>query len=369
MKGRKPFDFWIFITVLILLAFGLIMVFSASAPTAENEHNDIYFIIKRQLLFAVIGVAAMLLTANFDYRKYAGKLCILGLVVSIVLLILVRVPGIGQKTNGTWRWFYIGGQQFQPSEIAKMAIILFFAYSLSKRKDSLNSFFKGLLPYLLLLGLFAGLLLLEPHLSATIIIFLVGSIILFAAGAKIRHFVVLSAPVLAAFALVVSFTDYMNDRIESYLNPWADKAGDGWQVIQSLYAIGSGGIFGRGLGHSMQKFLYLPEPQNDYIFAVLAEELGFVGVLAVLLLFLIFLWRGIKVAMNAPDAFGSLLAVGITSLISVQSLLNVAVVSKAIPSTGVSLPFFSSGGTSLVIFLVEVGILLNISRYAHYERI
>lgn len=368
MKGRKPFDFLIFMTVLILLAFGLVMVFSASAPTAENQYHDVYRVIKSQLLFAVIGIAAMLLAANYDYKKLAKFAAIL-LIVSIVFLIMVRIPGIGRETKGTWRWIYIGTFNFQPSEIAKFSIILFFAYSLSKRKEQLNTFFKGFLPYLLLMGVFAGLLLLEPHLSGTIIILSVATVILFSAGAKIRHFFILIVPAVVGLATVVTFTDYMNDRIESFIDPWKDLQGNGWQIVQSLYAIGSGGIFGRGLGRSMQKFLYIPEPQNDYIFAILAEELGFIGVLAVLFLFLIFIWRGVKVAINAPDTFGSLLAIGITSLIAVQSLFNVAVVSKAVPATGVSLPFFSSGGSALVLFLAEVGVLLNISRYSNYERI
>jgi cell division protein FtsW len=225
------------------------------------------------------------------------------------------------------------------------------------------------MPYILLLGIVAGLILIETHLSGTIIVVSVAIIILFSAGAKIRHIFLLATPAIAGLTAVALFTDYMNARIQSFFDPWKDLSGDGWQVVQGLYAIGSGGIFGRGLGRSLQKFLYIPEPHNDYIFAILAEELGFIGVLAVLFLFLVLIWRGIKVAMNAPDTFGSLVAVGITSLIGVQSLFNIAVVTKSVPTTGVSLPFFSHGGTALVLFLVEMGILLNISRYANYERI
>jgi len=209
----------------------------------------------------------------------------------------------------------------------------------------------------------------ETHLSATIILCVLSAVILYIGGARIRHFVIIAAPVLAGFGAVVFFTDYMTARIKSFIDPWSDLQGNGWQPVQSLYAIGSGGIFGRGLGQSLQKFLYIPEPQNDYIFSILAEELGYVGVLAVLILFLIFIWRGIKIAMNAPDTYGSLLAAGVTALIGVQSLLNVAVVTNSVPPTGVSLPFFSAGGTSLCLFLVEAGILLNVSRYASYERI
>lgn len=368
MKGRKPFDFWIFLTVLILLSIGVIMVFSASAPFSYNTYGDVYHVLKSQLMYAVMGVVVMLFMANFDYKivlKFAPAL----LVVSIVLLILVLIPGIGRIENGARRWIYVGPLNFQPSEIAKIAIILFFAQSLSKRKDQIKYFFKGLLPYLLLMALFAGLLILEPHMSCTLIVMAVASIILFSAGAKISHFALLFIPAAAGLGGIIAFVPYMRTRVLSFLNPWADMKGDGYQIVQSLYAIGSGGLFGRGLGRSMQKFLYLPFPHNDFIFSVLAEELGFVGVVAVMLLFLIFVWRGIKVAMCAPDIGGSLTAVGITSLIAVQTLLNVAVASQTAPPTGVSLPFISYGGTSLILLMGMVGILLNISRYSKYERI
>lgn len=369
MKEKKPFDFWLFMTVLVLLSLGLIMVFSASAPTAEKEYKDIYFIIKKQLRFALLGVAAMLLAANYDYRKYGRKTVLALMGASVVMLILVLIPGIGREVNGSWRWIYFGSIPFQPSELAKLALILFLSFYLSKRKKPLNTLFGDLMPYLFVIGLISLLLLLETHLSATIIMISLSVIILFVAGAKVRHFLIMATPVGAVLVAVISFTDYMTPRINSYLNPWSSPRGEGWQTIQSLYAIGSGGLFGRGLGQSMQKFLYIPEPHNDYIFAILAEELGYIGVIAVLLLFMIFIWRGIKIAVHAPDVYSSLIATGITSLIAVQSLFNVAVVTNTVPPTGVSLPFFSSGGTSLVLFMIEVGILLNISRYSNYERI
>ena len=368
MKGRKPFDFWIFMTVLIMLAIGLIMVFSASAPVAEHENNDVYYIIKDQLVFALIGIAVMVIAANFDYHKLK-KFSGLALIGSLLLLTLVVTPGIRRTVNATYRWLFLGPVHFQPSELAKLGIILFLAYSLSKRKEQLGTFFKGVFPYFVIIGMYLLLLKLEPHMSCMVIITLVALIMLFCAGVKLRHFALLAIPIPPVLAYVIFNTDYMTDRVKTFLNPWSDPQGTGWQTVQSLYAIGSGGLFGRGLGKSMQKFLYLPEPHNDFIFAVLAEELGYIGVLAVLILFLIFIWRGVKVAMNAQDVYGSMLAVGITSLIAVQSILNIAVVTASIPNTGVSLPFFSSGGSSLVIFLFEVGILLNISRYAKYERI
>lgn len=370
MKEKKPFDFWLFITVLILLSLGLVMVFSASAPTAQKEYSgDIYYIIRKQLMFALAGFVLMMLAANYDYRRYGRKTVLALMGVSIILLIAVLIPGIGLKVNGARRWILIGSQQIQPSEIVKLATIMYLSFYLSKRKKPLNSFFGDLMPYLFVIGLISLLLLLEPHLSATIIMISLSVIILFVAGAKIRHFLILSAPVGAVLIAVITFTDYMTSRINAWRNPWSDPRGEGWQTIQSLYAIGSGGLFGRGLGQSMQKYLYLSEPHNDYIFPILAEELGYVGVVAVLLLFMIFIWRGIKIAVHAPDTFSSLLAAGVTSLIAVQSLFNILVVTNTVPPTGVSLPFFSSGGTSLLLFMVEVGILLNISRYSNYERI
>jgi cell division protein FtsW len=369
MAAKKPFDFWIFMTVLILLSLGSIMVFSSSAAHAYNYlHGDTYYFLRKQLTYVPLGLLTMFVAMNYDYKKL-GKWSPVILIVSIVLLILVAIPGIGQELNGSRRWLDFKVTGFQPSEFAKLAVILFFSHSLSKRKEQLESFFKGLAPYLLLIGVFAILLLLEPHLSGTLVIGSVACIILFSAGAKMKHIAIMALPIIPAIVGLALIAPYRFDRIKAWLDPFKYKQDEGWQIIQSLYAIGSGGLFGRGLGKSLQKFLYIPEPYNDYIFAVMAEELGYIGVLMVLILFLIFIWRGIKVSMNAPDVFGSLVAIGITSLISVQVILNVAVVSNTIPSTGMPLPFFSYGGTSLIFLMCGVGILLNISRYSNYERI
>jgi cell division protein FtsW len=371
MKEKKPFDFLIFMTVIILLAFGTVMVFSASGPNAYNIFGDVDHFLKKQLQVLPFGFVAMFVLMNIDYRKL-GKWSPIFLIISLVMFVLTAIPGIGIITNGARRWLGIPGTplQIQPSEFAKLAIILFFSYSLSKRKEQLKSFYKGLLPYLILVGLFAGMLLIfQSHLSATIVIVGVSCIILFSAGAKIKHFVILSIPALIGVAGAIAIQPYRMARVYSFLNPFEDPKGNGWQIINSLYAIGSGGIFGRGLGKSLQKFLYIPEPQNDFILSVLAEELGFVGVLVVLILFTILIWRGIKVSINAPDTFGSLLSIGIISLIAVQVIINVAVVTSSMPATGMPLPFFSYGGTSLLFLMSGIGILLNISRYANYERI
>jgi len=368
-KNKKPFDFWIFASVIILLSLGTIMVFSSSYYISVKQAGDSFNMIKPQLLYMGISLVVVIVTMNFDYHKW-GKISPILLMGSIGLLILVLIPGVGQVRNGAQRWLGVGSKTIQPSELAKIALIMFLSFSLSKRRDVLKSFTKGLLPYLALIGFICGLVVVEPHLSGTIIIALTGFIVLFCAGAKISHFVALAVPVVLAGIAAVLVAPYRFDRVKAWLDPFNELyiRDQSWQIVNSLLAIGSGGLFGRGLGQSMQKYLYIPEPYNDYIFAVLAEELGFFGSVVVLLLFLVFIWRGIKVAMNAPDVFGSLMAIGITSLIGVQALFNVAVVTNSIPSTGISLPFFSAGGTSLIFLMFGVGILLNISRYSNYER-
>nr|WP_094547570.1 stage V sporulation protein E [Petroclostridium xylanilyticum] len=362
MKGRGSFDFGFFITVMILLSFGLIMVFSASSASAFYDYNDSYYVIKRQLMWAVLGLFAMFFMAGFDYKRL-NRLSVPILVVSIILLIAVLI--VGTEVNGAQRWLGFGGLTIQPSEVAKLAVIIFFSSSLAKKKDKIKKFFTGLMPYLMILGVVAALVILEPHLSGTVVIALVSVILLFAAGARIFHFVILSLPAIAGLVIAVIVEPYRMRRIVSFLNPWEYKMNEGWQIIQSLYAIGSGGLFGLGLGRSRQKFLYIPEAQNDFIFSILCEELGFVGAATVLVLFLILIWRGIKIALNAPDTFGSLLATGIISLIAVQVLINIAVVTSSMPVTGMPLPFFSAGGSSLLFIMAGMGIVLNISRYSN----
>lgn len=365
---RKNIDFIMFVTVLILLFFGTIMVFSSSAPHAYNYmKGDTYSLIKKQIIFASIGLIAMLIMMNYDYRKLA-KISPVIFIISMLTLLLVIIPGVGSVFNGARRWIVIAGQSFQPTELAKISLILFVSHSLTRRRSLIKKFKEGLLPYLILTGFVAGLIMLEPHFSATLVIGFVITVLLFCAGAKLKHFFFLSAPVLLAGTLLVFSQEYRLKRLVAFMDPWSDPRGGGWQIVQSLYAIGSGGIFGRGLGKSLQKFLYIPEPYNDFIFSVLAEEFGFFGVVTVMILFCMFVWRGIKIAMNAPDLFGSLVAVGITSLVGIQVIINIAVVTSSMPVTGMPLPFFSYGGTSLVFLLLAVGILLNISRYGKYER-
>jgi len=370
---QSQFDFILFITVLVMLGFGLVMVLSASSPSALSEGRSSYAYVTTQAISAGIGIVAMLFISKIDYRKWA-KFYKIAYIGSIALLLAVLIPGLKYDSHGATRWIKTpipGLSTFQPSELVKIAMIIFFARYLTEHKADLHTFFKGFIcPLLWIAPIIAILIFVQSHLSASVIIGMVVVILMLMAGTKMKYFVTVGVPVagiggVALYVLAKYFEKgaYRLARITSFIDPWADPTGDGWQVIQSLYAIGSGGLFGVGLGNSTQKYLYLPEPQNDFIFSVIAEELGFVGCLAVIILFGIFIWRGVLIAMKAPDSFGSLVAIGITSLIGLQAIINIAVVTSSMPNTGMPLPFFSYGGTALLILLCAVGILLNISRY------
>ena len=362
VRRIKSIDFTFLIVVLMLLAYGLIMVFSASSASAHYLYNDAFYFIKRQFLWALVGLVAMFVTSRINYKLYY-KFALPILLIAVVLLILVKIPGIGQVRNGARRWLGFGQMTFQPSEIAKYALIIFLAKSLPQNQDLLKSFWSGFIPYLAVIGVVAGLVLIEPHMSGTMIILFIGVLMLFLAGAKVWHFILLSMPAVAAVGAMIAISPYRMKRFLTFLDPFSDILGDSWQVVQSLYAIGSGGLFGLGLGQSRQKFLYLPEPQNDFIFSIICEELGFFGALLVVVLFVILIWKGIKIAMHAPDAFSGMLVGGITALIGIQVLMNIAVVTSSMPATGIPLPFFSYGGTSLLFILLGMGVILNVSRY------
>jgi cell division protein FtsW len=360
---KREYDFWILFTVLVMLAMGTVMVFSASSYSADYYFNNKYHFLLRQLLWGAVGVISMFVFSNIDYRRIAASSPIL-MVISTAMLALVLIPGIGTVINDSRRWFDLKFTTFQPSEFTKIAMILFFSFSLSKNNDKLKYFFRGLLPYLMVVGVTALLLLKEPHMSATILITLVSVVLLFCAGARVWHFILLAVPIGAVGWQLIKSAKYRMNRIIAFTDPFKYSSDEGFQVVNSLYAIASGSFFGRGLGRSLQKNLYLPEPHNDFIFAILAEELGFIGAFTVIILFMLFIWRGIKVAMNAPDMLGSLIAMGITSLIALETIINIAVVTSTVPTTGMPLPFFSAGGTSTVFLLTSIGILLNISKGA-----
>ncbi|MBQ3135693.1 MAG: FtsW/RodA/SpoVE family cell cycle protein [Oscillospiraceae bacterium] len=376
-------DLPLLMLAMLLLGVGLIMVMSASYATAyydaKTDSPLAYAIAQGR--FALLGVLAMYGVSRFNYQYLRGLSLIL-LAFSVLLLVLVLTP-LGVANKGAQRWlhiFLVAGPTFQPSEIVKVAVILFFSSRLcvrEKRKPTkwtkrtrlgrtLNLMERvglmELLPYIGILALIALLLLKEPHLSGTILVFVGGAAVLFASGIHWGWFVSGITLVGSALALVIKFTPYMTSRIMLWLDPWSDALGKGYQTIQSLYSIGSGGLLGRGLGKSVQKYLFLPEPENDFIFSIAVEELGFVGGILILGLFMMFILRGYWIALHARDRFGALTAVGITTLFAVQVFLNIGVVTNLIPNTGISLPFFSYGGTALIIQLAEVGILLSISR-------
>lgn len=358
---NNPVDFTLVITILLLLSIGLIMVLSASSPSALAESGNSYSYFSKQLIFAILGIVAMLFISKIDYRFYQ-KFYKHAWWISALLLVLVLVAG--KTVNGAKRWIYITETlSFQPSEAVKFLMIIFYAGILVKNRDELGLYGKGFIKHMCFLAPIIGLLLLQPHFSSSVVIIGICSVMMIMAGCKFWHFAATGGTVgVPAIVALILAAPYRLKRIVTFIDPWQDATGDGWQVIQSLYAIGSGGLFGAGLGDSKQKFLYIPEPHNDFIFSIIGEELGFIGCAAVLILFAIFIWRGILIAMKSPDMFGSLLAIGITALVAIQVIINVAVVTSSMPATGMPLPFFSYGGTALFILLCEMGVLLNISR-------
>ncbi len=345
------------------------MVLSASAPSSLSTNGNSYTYVIKQLAFAIIGIILMFIISRFDYRIYK-KFYKIAYIISIAALISVIIPGIGVEVKGAKRWINLGFGNFQPSEIAKIGLIIFYAGYLTEHKNELGFFWRGCIKsFCFLIPPIAILFFIQDHLSASVVIIAITSIMMIMGGTKIKDFITIAVAggsVGAAGMLFLATKGtkgtFRLARLTTFLDPWQDPTGDGWQVTQGLYAIGSGGLFGVGLGQSKQKYLYIPEPHNDFIFAIIAEELGFVGCLVVISLFAIFIWRGILTAMKAPDSFGSLLAVGITSLVGIQAIINIAVVTSSMPATGMSLPFFSYGGTALLILLCSMGVLLNISR-------
>lgn len=339
------------------------MVHSASSVLSLQKFGDGFYYAKRQLLWASLGVCGMLWMANYDYhnlRKWAPKIAI----ASFLFLAVVLIPGVGSSRGGSQAWLGVGSFGIQPSEFAKLGLILFLAHYLADSADRMHSLRRGFLPPLLLALTAVGLIMLEPDLGQSVVIMGTTIIMLFAAGAQVKHLAGLAGLGIAGFAGLVAMAPYRIDRITAFLNPWNDPLDKGYQIIQSLYALGGGGVLGVGLGQSRQKYLYLPEPQTDFVFSIVGEELGLLGAVTLLVLFAVLVWRGFRTAIFAPDEFGSLLAVGITGMIGVQVLINVGVVTGSIPATGITLPLISYGGSSLTLMLTGIGILLNISRQA-----
>lgn len=345
-----------------LLAYGLVMVFSASSGVAHYQNQGAAYYFIRQFAFAVAGVVVMLIISKIDYKFWYNKYVVLtGAAITVLLLLLVLI--IGTEANGAQRWIGIGPVSIQPSEIAKFATVIVMAKLLADYKGNIKHYLKGLVLMILPAVLFAGLVLLGDHLSGSIIIAVVGIILVYTAGAKFSHILFTGFLALPVAAVAVIAKPYRLKRIMSFFDPFADARGDGWQVVQSLYSIGSGGFFGVGLGQSRQKHSFLPEPYTDFIFSVICEELGFAGAILVILMFVALVITGFKIAINAPDKFSSLLVCGMVSLIAVQVVFNIAVVTSAMPCTGITLPFFSYGGSSLMVNLAEMGVVLSVSRH------
>ena len=363
--ARGPIDLPFFVLVMLLLAIGLVMLLSASFPSAYNDTdgaNPLYYF-SRQAVFAVMGVAAMIFIGKINYQRFRalGKPL---LYLSVILLALVLIPGVGITRNFATRWLGIPGTslQFQPSEIAKVAVVIYFADSISKKKDQMRSFRYGIVPYALILMVLAGLVLPAPHLSGAILILGAGAAMMLVGGISWAWVGGAIGAAAGLLYLVLFVIGYNASRVTYWLNPWADPLGEGYQLSQSLIAIGSGGLLGVGLGKSQQKFMYLPEEHNDFIFAIVCEELGLIGAAIIMALFAALILRGFWIALHARDRFGSLLVVGIITLLGVQTFLNISVVTGLLPTTGISLPFFSYGGTALSIQLAEMGIVLSVSR-------
>ena len=360
-------DLTFLVMVMLLLVFGLVMMFSASyAQGYYREGNSFHYIV-RQLAWAVLGLLAMFVFSRMDYHIWRKLAWLLFPVVVILLVLCFFMPPV----NDAHRWIFIGSFQFQPSELAKFSLVLLFAHLLTSNEKKMGKLKYGVLPFGFILIVYVGLVIFEPHLSAAILLTLMGVIMMIVGGLPAK-WIAAGAGLLAAavgiIAAVPMLRERFMERFSIWLNPESDPLGKGYQILQSLYAIGSGGLMGSGIGNSHQKYLFLPEPQNDYVFSVLCEELGFVGALVVILLFALLIWRGFTIVIKSRDRFGAMLVTGFIAQVGVQAILNMAVVTNALPSTGISLPFFSYGGTALAILLGEMGIVLSVSRQSTVEK-
>jgi cell division protein FtsW len=361
LEARRP-DYLLLASTIALLVLGTLMVYSASFVVAHNEFNDDAYFLVRQLLWIAAGLVGMFIAARIDYRRWRG-LSLPIMFVCIGMLVLVLIPGIGASSYGAVRWIRIGPVQIQPSEIAKLAMTLYLADWLARRGPIVGQFLKGLLPFAIIVGIVAALVAVQPDLGTTAIIIGVSACVFFVGGANLLHIaLIILAGAAAAAALLAHLSGYQLDRVRAFLDPWSDIQGFGWHTAQGLIALGSGGVFGSGLGNGFQKFYWVPNAHTDAIYAIIGEELGFVGCMGVFALFAVLAWRGFLIAWRGPDAFARLFATGLTCMLTVQTLVNIAVVTNSLPYTGVTLPLVSFGGSSTVISLIAIGLLLNISR-------
>ena len=365
VKGNIDLTF--LVLVLTLLVLGLVLMFSASYAYAYYYEGNSFHYITRQLVWAGLGLMAMAFLSTWDYHIW-HRFAWLAFGVTIIMLVIVYFM---PARNDAHRWIFVLGQQFQPTEVAKFSIVLLFSHMISLNYDKMKTFQYGILPYGIILVLYAGLIVFEPHLSATILIMGLGVVLIFVGGASLKWFGLgaLGGVGLVGVAMMIpSINERAMYRINVWKDPFIDPQVSGFQTIQSLYAIGSGGLMGAGIGNSRQKYLFLPEPQNDFVFAIICEELGFVGAVLIILLFALLICRGFMIAVKARDRFGMLLATGLTAQVGIQAVLNIAVVTNTIPNTGISLPFFSYGGSALLMLLAQMGIILSISRQTALEK-
>jgi len=363
MPRKMSPDYWLFLVVLGLLGLGVVMVYSASAILATDRFRDAHFFLKKQLFWAAIGLGVMWGVMAVDYRKWRPLVTPL-LALAFVLLVLVLVPPFGQAINGTRRWLRWGPISVQPTEFAKLVLVLYLADFLTRRHAVIGDLWRGVIPPLVVTGGVASLVLLQPDLGSALAIVGVVLCMIFVAGARLRHLGLIGGLAVPVVALAVWVAPYRLRRVLTFMDPWADPRGAGFQIIQSYLALGGGGLLGRGLGESKQKLFYLPEPHTDFIFAILGEELGFVGAVVTVALFGLLLWRGFRVGLRVSDPFGALLAFGVTALLVNQAVVNLGVVVGLFPTKGLPLPFVSSGGSSLLVAMAAVGILLNVSQRA-----
>lgn len=357
----KNFDYKLFISVIILSLFGIVMIYSSSHIWALYKFNNAYKYVINQLIFFIIGIVIMIFLSKLDYNFYKKKANLI-LFICFLLLVLVLIPGIGVVRNGSRSWFGIGGFGIQPSEASKIGLVIFVSKYLSNNYSLMTNIKKGVFPIFFVIGLFFILIMLEPDFGTAMVITLSLVAMIFISKVKLSFFIKIGLTGILGIVALIIVAPYRMARIVSYLNPWSDPLGSGFQIIQSLYAIGPGGLFGLGFGNSIQKHFYLPEPQTDFIFSIISEELGFLGVLIISLLFFFIFYRCIKISLNTKDLFGKYLSFGLSFMIIFQTILNLCVVIGLVPVTGVTLPFLSYGGSSLLVSMASIGIILNISR-------
>jgi cell division protein FtsW len=356
-------DMWLFGVALVLLSVGIVMVYSASAIVAADRFHDPYFFLKKQLFWALLGGGALWGALRVHYRRLE-TLVVPVLIGAVVLLVLVLVPPLGQAINGTRRWIRMGPVSIQPAEFAKVALVIYLAAFLSRRAEALADFWHGFLPPLGVAGLLAGLVFVQPDLGNCVALLTLTFAVLFLGGSRPRHLLCVLSAAIPFVMLAIWAAPYRLRRMGAFMDPWSDPRGSGFQIIQSWLALGGGGPLGRGIGASQQKLFYLPESHTDFIFAIIGEELGFVGAIAVVLLFAVLVWRGLRIGLRAPDPFGAYLALGITVLLATQTLINLGAVTGLLPTKGLPLPFISFGGSALLVTMFCTGVLLNISQHA-----